>query len=255
MLKQKKFQQWLFITVFVLFILQILLLPVFIGVTYPTRSSKPEHIITYSNYCLIWDKSTQVDSEGMVRLNIFDSKYENIQSDNGDKIIAPGEAKESIIRFQNTAKNKISYTAVLYEINEKDLPLEVMLSGNNFTDATSVPMAGSDDNMEIVRAVKGEVLAGQMQEFDISWFWAFEDSHNSEFQDVVDTGLGNEAAVGEAQDVTLGFYIVVSDEDRVITPDSPETGDPWQLELYILLMFISATILVALTVERKRHYD
>lgn len=83
--KQKTICRRLFVTLLLLFIMQVLLLPAVIGATYATKSVKPEHIITYTPGKLSWDENTETDSSGAARLFLFDSAYENASADNGEK--------------------------------------------------------------------------------------------------------------------------------------------------------------------------
>lgn len=50
--------------VLILFLLQTLMLPAAIGVTYASRSLRPEHILTYTAGKLVWDAGTDTDSTG-----------------------------------------------------------------------------------------------------------------------------------------------------------------------------------------------
>lgn len=121
--KQKTICRRLFVALLLLFIMQVLLLPAVIGATYATKSVKPEHIITYTPGKLSWDENTETDSSGAARLFLFDSAYENASADNGEKTIAPGTQRESVIRLLNESSGKISYRAVLfYKKSDKALP-------------------------------------------------------------------------------------------------------------------------------------
>ena len=149
--KQKTICRRLFVALLLLFIMQVLLLPAVIGATYATKSVKPEHIITYTPGKLSWDENTETDSSGAARLFLFDSAYENASADNGEKTIAPGTQRESVIRLLNESSGKISYRAVLfYKKSDEALPKELR-------------------DMSVVRSVTGELAAKGLQELDVSW--------------------------------------------------------------------------------------
>ena len=73
--------------VLILFLLQTLMLPAAIGVTYASRSLKPEHILTYSAGRLVWDAGTDTDSSGAARLRLFDTAYSHVDSGDGAEVV------------------------------------------------------------------------------------------------------------------------------------------------------------------------
>ena len=103
--KYEKLREWMFPAVLILFILQVILLPVMIGLTYATRSERPEHILTYTTGRLVWDKDTSVRPDGSAALSFFESLYQNVNAENIEKVLAPGTEKDSIVRLKNNSKN------------------------------------------------------------------------------------------------------------------------------------------------------
>ena len=139
--KQKTICRRLFVALLLLFIMQVLLLPAVISATYATKSVKPEHIITYTPGKLSWDENTETDSSGAARLFLFDSADENASADNGEKTIAPGTQRESVIRLLNESSGKISYRAVLfYKKSDEALPASLTLSGEGFRDSENTAL-------------------------------------------------------------------------------------------------------------------
>ena len=53
----EKLREWMFPAVLILFILQAMLLPVMIGLTYAVPAERPEHILTYRTGSLVLDLS------------------------------------------------------------------------------------------------------------------------------------------------------------------------------------------------------
>ena len=87
-----------------------------------------------------------------------------------------------------------------------------------------------------------------MQDFDIDWSWAFTDEADEAARDEIDTYLGNKSADGDADEATVGLYIVVHDEGDHV----PKTGDNSMIYGYLVLMAISGALCAVLTVERVR---
>lgn len=245
----RKNSAWLMPVMLILFILQIILFPFAMGITYAGRPESVSHVITYTTNSLVWDSTTGINTDGAARLSLFDTIYNNVEG--SDKVVAPGTDLTSIIRFKNDAGKAVSYTAVLYEIKSVDyLPVSSSMEGSGFKDTDEYTIPKSAENAKIIRSVTGEVRAGEITDFDINWLWNFYDSDE---QDVIDTFLGNKAADDDADDITLGFYIVVEeDEDVVVKPTLPSTGREAGHGVYIALMGISAIVLVLLILDRKR---
>ena len=250
--RTKKLREWLFPAILILFILQVILLPVMIGLTYATRSERPEHILTYTTGRLVWDKDTSVRPDGSAALSFFESLYQNVNAENIEKVLAPGTEKDSIVRLKNNSKNSVRYTAVLYSLSTTlDLDIGASLSGDGFSDTSDFTLPDKINKDTVIRAVGGSIAANAMQDVDINWFWNYEDGANIDERDLVDTYLGNKAASGKADDATLGFYIVVRDGGEIVT--SPSTGDNTLIGGYVVLMLISGGMCLFLALTRKRR--
>lgn len=245
-----KLRKWLFPAILILFILQVVLFPIVIGLTYATRSERPEHILTYKTGSLSWDKDTAVRPDGSASLSFFEAVYPNVRAENEENVLAPGTEKDSIVRLKNNAERNIHYTAVLYQISTAPgLDIHASLSGDGFSDVSGYSLPEQIREDTVIRAVGGSLGANQMQDFDVHWFWAFEDE--TEARDIIDTYLGDKAAGGNADIATLGFYLVVHD-DGDIGP-SPSTGDNTMLGGYVVLLAISGSMTLILALARKRR--
>lgn len=246
--------RWLLPVVLILFLLEIILLPYAVGATYAGRSESPNHILTYTTGTLTWDSATGIGADGVALLDLFDASYQNVQAQNGDNLVAPGTEKTSIVRLKNDAATPVRYTALLYRVKEEDtLPVAPQLTGTGFADTGIYPLPDGVTKGQVVRAVTGTVAAGTVQDFDISWGWAY---YEDDARDKLDTALGNTAAYAEADRVTAGLYIVVEDEGSgsgsYIAPTIPQTGDDSPLTLYATLVLISGILLVLLWRERQK---
>ena len=246
--RTKKLREWLFPAILILFILQVILLPVMIGLTYATRSERPEHILTYTTGRLVWDKDTSVRPDGSAALSFFESLYQNVNAENVEKVLAPGTEKDSIVRLKNNSKNSVRYTAVLYSLSTTpDLDIGASLSGDGFSDTSDFTLPDKINKDTVIRAVGGSIAANAMQDFDINWFWSFEDANDTESRDKIDTYLGNKAA----DEATLGFYLVIHDGGEIVP--SPQTGDNTMIGAYVVLLIISGGMSLFLAVFRRRR--
>ncbi len=249
-----KIREWLFPVLLILFIWQIVLLPVMVGLTYATRGERPEHILTYTTGSLTWDRETTVRSDGSASLSFFETLYQNVNAENAEKVLAPGTEKDSIVRLKNNTKRAVRYTAVFYRLSEApELDIQAGLAGEGFSDTNAYTLPAQVKADAVVRAVSGTLQADKMQDFDINWFWTFEDETDPDARDQIDTYLGNKAADGDADEATLGFYLVVHDNGDIAP--SPDTGEHTMLGGYVVLMLISGSmvLILALTGKRRRR--
>lgn len=172
----------------------------------------------------------------------------------GQQVIAPGTAGETVVRLKNNTGRTVSYTAVLYEKKTNDaLPVTSALTGEAFADTTSYVLPDGVDKGQVVRAVSGTVGGNQRQDFSILWSWLFE---VSAAQDAADTALGNAATDVEE----LGFYLTVVDQGgsggTVIDPAAPDpkTGDEFSPVWYVLAPGAAALIVIITGINTKRRH-
>lgn len=245
----KRISQWLLPAVLILFILEVLLLPVVLEITYAGREDGPDHILTYTTNSLLWDSATGIDEHGVAVLSLFDTVYGDTVDGGGDKVVAPGTQGSNIIRLKNDCDRTVTYTAVLYRIRTNDaLPVDTVLAGEGFTDTDTYRLPYQVEPEHVVRAVTGELKADRIRDFDIAWLWAFDESRQ---QNEIDTILGN---AEEADEITVGLYIIVEDEGEQRDPSIPPTGDESRLAMYLTLMGISFCALILLLWDyRKRE--
>ena len=244
----KKISQWLLPAVLILFILEVLLLPLVVEITYAGRGDGPDHILTYTTNSLVWDSATGIDEHGVAQLDLFDAVYEETVDGNGENVVAPGTEGYNIVRLKNECDRTVTFTAVLYCIKSNpELPVRASLQGSNFTDTDSyqLPYEITQDN--VLRAVTGTLPSDRIQDFDISWLWEFETSQE---QNLVDTVLGNK---DQLDDITVGVYIMVEQDGQAIPPSPPQTGDNSRVAMYLTLMGISLCVLLLLLWDRSRE--
>lgn len=221
-----KTNHWLGPVALMMFLLTMVLLPFAAEHTYAGRSESPSHTLTYTPGSLVWDSATNVDTAtGVAELSLFNSSYQNVASENGDKVIAPGTDGKNIIRLKNDASQPITYVAVMYRIKEADtLPVTPALADDDaFTPTTTYPLPEGVTDEQVVSAVTGTVDADALQDFDITWQWAY---YESDARDQTDTALGNKAAWASADEVLAGLYIVVEEDTTPSNPYTPDNNDP-----------------------------
>ena len=243
----EKVFRWLLPVVLILFVMEAAILPLVVHFTYSDRSETPNHILTYT------PGATGIDSNGVAVLDLFDYFYgsgtdPDVLSSGKKNVVAPGTGGFNIVRLKNSAAGNINYTAVLYRIrSDEQLLVEASLTGTEFTDTDRYFLPAGVSDGQVIRAVSGTVAGGAIQDFDLSWFWQF---YVSDAQDAVDTSLGSKLNPDE---VTVGLYIVVEDNNSYITPDIPQTGDESGIVRYSMLMLVSFLMLIFLLVERRRE--
>ena len=140
---------------------------------------------------------------------------------------------------------------MLYRLRTEDVPVQAALEGEGFADTAEYALPESAAREDVLRAVTGTVEAGRIQDFDIRWLWRFDDGP---VQDQADTALGDSAAGGRAARVTLGFYLVVSEEPgQWVRPAEHKTGDGFPLGWYVGMMAVTGTALAVLGLGGRRR--
>lgn len=245
---RKKTSAWLLPGVLILFVMLIMVFPLAARYTYAGRAENPDHVLTYTTGKLTWDSATGIDASGAAMLKLFDSSYENVKSEDGGAVVAPGTEGFHYIRLKNNAKKTVKYTAVLYEIRTtEELPVEVSMGGTGLSDTDIYTLPASVKPGHVIRAVAGEVRRGALQDFDVEWLWRFEDG---EEQDIQDTLLGDRSVL-DPEKLTVGLYIVVEENSgnsgsHVVKPTTPQTGDDSHLGLYTAGICLSLLLLAVM---------
>ena len=210
-------------------------------------------MLTYNQNSLKWDSATGINADGTAELKLFDANYNNVESVDGRKVVAPGTDGSNMIRLVNNVSGRIRYTAVLYSIKtDPRIPVQPSLSGTGMYDTASYQLPAGVTGAEVIRAVRGTVAGHGLQDFDINWLWNYE---VTDAQDVTDTELGNAAAAAmkeqtEGDSVTVGFYIVVEDSNNYYVP---KTGDDSHIAMYLAFMLIAAAGAAVSVVIYRRH--
>lgn len=245
-------RSWILPVLLILFLLEMLLLPSVLQLTYAGSGQSQDHILTYTPGRLVWDSQTPTVANGSAVLSLFDTAYSHVSAENGDRVLAPGTAKDSRVRLKNEAGRTVTYTAVLYTIRSSEqLPVQSAMSGEGFADTDRFPLPPGVEPSSVVRAVTGSLGGGQIADFRLEWLWNFEDTDNTELQDRIDTYLGNLAADQTPDEVMVGLYIVIQDDGQAVPP-SPDTGDSASLVPLLGLIAVSTVLLLLLLLGKRR---
>lgn len=234
-------------------VLALLSLPLAVNPAWAAPGTSPDHVLTYNQNSLKWDSATGINADGTAELRLFDANYNNVESADGSKVVAPGTDGSNMIRLVNNVSGRIRYTAVLYSIKtDPRIPVQPSLSGTGMYDTVSYQLPAGVTGAEVIRAVRGTVAGHGLQDFDINWLWNYE---ATDAQDVTDTELGNAAAAAmkeqtEGDSVTVGFYIVVEDNNNYYVP---KTGDDSHIAMYLAFMLIAAAGAAVSVVIYRRH--
>ena len=234
-------------------VLALLSLPLAVNPAWAAPGTSPDHVLTYNQNSLKWDSATGINADGTAELTLFGANYNNVESADGSKVVAPGTDGSNMIRLVNNVSGRIRYTAVLYSIKtDPRIPVQPSLSGTGMYDTVSYQLPAGVTGAEVIRAVRGTVAGHGLQDFDINWLWNYE---VTDAQNVTDTELGNAAAAAmkeqtDGDTVTVGFYIVVEDSNNYYVP---KTGDDSHIAMYLAFMLIAAAGAAVSVVIYRRH--
>lgn len=198
----------------------------------------------------VWTTDTHVE--------IFRVSYENgeqvitVNSDDGDKVIAPGTENSYTFKLKNTGGVALDYTVsvdVYFTPEDISIPITGRISrydgqwiagdGNTYVGVTELDGA----------ADKATLAADKYTYYTLDWIWPFE-SGNDEH----DTLLGNMAT---EKDLTLTVVIkttaAVNDNPGSGGGISaPQTGDNVNVIVWLVLLILSFVSLTALVFAKKR---
>lgn len=245
-MKRQSLNDRLLLTALVLFLIEILLLPVCLKFTYADASDTPAGVLTYTNGKLTWDSAVSVLPDGTAELNFFDDGYTNVISVDGKNVLAPGTGAVRKIRLISAVPRDVAYRALIYRIDsEQEIPIKGILDGPGSGDTGHIPALPEGVAPEnVLKTMEGTLPGNDALDFNVGWEWLF---YESQARDAADTLLGND----EAAKTTLGFYLVI-DDDTAVVPPSPQTGDDAPVKAYIALIVISFLVLLLLFVTRER---
>lgn len=240
---------WLLPTVLILFICEVLTLPLILVLTYAGRSAAPDHVLSFKDGQLAWLTAENVLEDGSAEFRLFSDQYQSVKSENGDKVVAPGTENDSLVRLKNESEQPITYIATLYAIHwDSEVPVQAQLVCGDGVETDRAVLPPQVTSAQVLGSYIGEVKAAEIADFTTEWTWLFEES---DAQDQIDTQLGNRAADGQLDRITLGLYIVV-ESDGDIYPPIPPTGYNTAFLTALTLCAVSALLLIILVGKRRK---
>lgn len=219
-------------------------------------TSKPGFEVNDDN--TVWGTDTEIE--------LFHVSYRNgdsivtVNSEDGDKLVAPGTENEYTFRLVNTGNVAMDYrmetTATLADGEDTfEIPLTV-----KFYDRTGRYLAGSETEWAEFTALNslsdtGVVGVNRYTFYTIDWRWPFESG-----DDVFDTMLGDTAV---DRDLVLTVTIKITawqDENPAADGGIPQMGDDYgELILPVAIALISvislAILLISGAVSRKSEQN
>ncbi len=219
-----------------------------------TQSPKKSDFVA-SDEQKIWSTDTKVE--------IFRVSYVNgeqvitVNSDNGDKLIAPGTENSYTFKLKNNGDAALDY---IVKVDAYFTPGDIVIpiTGRlNRYDGKWI--AGNGENYVNVSALdaaedKATLGAGKYTYYTLDWIWPFESGN-----DELDTKLGNLAT---EQDLVFTVVITTeaaesSDSDNnggILLPHAggPHTGDDSSLILWVILAIVSFVLIFYPLIGKRR---
>ena len=222
---------------------------------------------TYSDPHFQVEDDEQVwKAEGRTDIEIFKISYDNngdavftVNSENGDKVIAPGTGFDYEFTLVNDGGKDVSYTFVVeayFEGTDEIIPVEAKLQEKN-----GEYLLGAADEWKPVLELdgitkSGQLSAGYLSTYKLSWQWPFErfDGEGLDANDAFDTMLGNLAADGE--DLELHIIIkTLAEADEDVPPttgeEPPQTGDS-SITVWAILAVAALALIIFLPIISRR---
>ena len=216
-----------------------------------------------------YDKDTVWQAETDVE--IFKLRYDNngdlvytVNSENADKVIAPGTENVYGFTLENEGDAALDYTlsAEAYFVgkgpdgNDLWIPVDARLS-----DYTGEWLVGGADEWPDVRELNtvnrsGVIGAGKIYDYFLEWRWSYErgEGDTLELNDRYDTSLGDLAVDGPLELHIKLMTTATLDEDptRPGGQDNPKTGDNNEIYVWTAISGVSAVLLAALLIGRGK---
>ena len=198
----------------VLFALACLTFPFAFNLTWSAPYSNADRTITYTTNKLEWDASAPTNADGTINLELFKPEYDNVKSEDGENIVAPGTSNSRSVRFMNESTAAIRYWATLYRTDATGANVVAHVTGDEdaeLTDQHYYPDGVNENDVVEVETRTGMLTGSNTTQLGVNWEWVFEES---KFQDTIDTMVGN-TSDGK---VEYGLYVVCEEvEVKTVT--------------------------------------
>lgn len=197
----------------------------------------------------VWGTKTEVE--------IFRVSYENgekeiiIQSDNGEKILAPGASNDYTFWIKNTGNVPLEYEIwvdAYYSDENNAIPILVKLKNSTEYQVGSASQWGTIAELDKAHD-EGALSINNYDAYTLSWQWLFEGG-----DDAYDTYLGN-LNLDKPISLTIKIYTKAA-MDMDATGGQPSTGDTSPLEAaFVILLLSGATMVFLLLLLYKKRKD
>lgn len=200
----------------------------------------------------VWGTDTEVEIFKVTYSN--DKEIITVQSDNEEKVIAPGTSNSYTFKLKNTGEVAIDY---IVDVDAYITPGEITIPiDTRLVRYDGKWIVGDIDSFDTVEELdiaedQGTLGAGRYGYYTLDWAWPFESGN-----DIHDTMLGDMAAEGEDITFTIEIHTVAT---RGRNPDatdgllSIQTGDQANLPVLITATVGAVVILFILIVLRKKE--
>ena len=200
---------------------------------------------------VVWNTDTKVE--------IFRVSYSNgeqvitVNSDDSDKLIAPGTENSYTFKLKNTGNVALDYTVeVDAYFSPADIKIPISGRMNRYDNKWVVGNKDEYAAVSVLDIAKDSATlgAGKYTYYTLDWLWPFESGN-----DELDTTLGNLAV---EQDLVFTIVIkTIASESSNPYDDSgitiPQTGDNSNPAILIVLTISSFAIMIFLLVYRKKE--
>lgn len=222
------------------------------------QSSQPPKNPGYeaSDEQTVWRTDTQLEIFRIAYVN--GERIVTVNSDNDEKIVAPGTENSYTFKLENTGNTALDYTV---EVDAYFTPddIKIPITGRLSRYDGRWVVGGESEYAKVheldAAEDKATLGAGKYTYYTLDWLWPFENGN-----DELDTALGN-LAVDQDLILTIAIKTIAVEstnpyDDSGIT--SPNTGDNMNLALWIVLALISFAIMMFPLFcqnKKRRHYS
>ena len=199
------------------------------------------------------DRTIKITADEVEKFDIFSAEYSSssgtifIQSNNGDKVVAPGAATEYTIRIKNEDKVALDYNfnPIVKEVGPR-IPIQVRLVTPDQEYLVGGPKSWGTFEDLLGIDYTATIAKNEVHEYELEWKWPFEGD------DAYDTQLGNAATGSVSIEVGMELHAEsnLSGEANGTWLDYGIEGILIAIIFFILLLI--AIILLILSLMRRK---